>query len=132
MSLFKHVDPDELLASLRQHPDKHTRTHLSKRVTHHYTYGSRYASSSVAIPKFLIPYQGINAIAVYQLIKDELDLDVRLNLNLASFVNTFMESQADQLMLENVSKNLTDANEHLALMAMHRQHSRCVSMIAHL
>ncbi|KAL7269223.1 glutamate decarboxylase gad1 [Rhizina undulata] len=129
MSLSKHVDPDELLASLRQHPDKHTHTHVSKRVTHHYTYGSRYASSAVAIPKFSIPHQGTDAVAVHQLIKDELDLDGRPNLNLASFVNTFMESQADQLMLENISKNLADADEYPALMAMH---SRCVSMIAHL
>lgn len=47
-----------------------------------------------------------------QLIKDELDLDGKPNLNLASFVNTFMETRADSLMMENISKNLVGADSH--------------------
>lgn len=38
------------------------------------------------------------------MIKDELDLDGRPNLNLASFVGTYMEKQAEELMIENLSK----------------------------
>lgn len=38
------------------------------------------------------------------MLKDELDLDGRPNLNLASFVGTYMEKEADNLMLENLSK----------------------------
>lgn len=44
-----------------------------------------------------------------------------------SFVGTYMERQADALMAENIAKNLADADEYPALMAMH---ARCVSIIA--
>ncbi|CUS06918.1 unnamed protein product [Tuber aestivum] len=127
MSLSKHVDPDELIASLPKHPTKH-QPHLHRRAIHHYIYGSRY-SAETAIPKFEIPRQGTEAGSIHQLIKDELDLDGRPNLNLASFVNTYMETHADQLMMENLAKNLADADEYPALMAIH---ARCVSMISNL
>ena len=63
------------------------------------------------------------------MLKDELDLDGRPNLNLASFVGTYMEKEAEALMIENLSKNMSDADEYPAMMAMH---ARCVSIIAHL
>lgn len=63
------------------------------------------------------------------MLKDELDLDGRPNLNLASFVGTYMEREAEALMIENLSKNMSDADEYPAMMNMH---SRCVSIIAHL
>jgi glutamate decarboxylase len=63
------------------------------------------------------------------MLKDELDLDGRPNLNLASFVGTYMEREAEQLMIENLSKNMSDADEYPAMMQMH---SRCVSILAHL
>jgi glutamate decarboxylase len=40
-----------------------------------------------------------------------------------------METQAEQLMFENISKNMADADEYPAMMQMH---ARCVSIIAHL
>ena len=40
-----------------------------------------------------------------------------------------METQAEQLMFENISKNMSDADEYPAMMQMH---SRCVSIIANL
>ena len=63
------------------------------------------------------------------MLKDELDLDGRPNLNLASFVGTYMEKEADALIVENISKNMSDADEYPAMMAMH---ARCVSIIANL
>jgi glutamate decarboxylase len=63
------------------------------------------------------------------MLKDELDLDGRPNLNLASFVGTYMEREAEQLMIENLSKNMSDADEYPAMMQMH---ARCVSIIAHM
>jgi glutamate decarboxylase len=63
------------------------------------------------------------------MLKDELDLDGRPNLNLASFVGTYMEPEAKQLMIENVSKNRADADEYPAMMDMH---ARCVSILANL
>ena len=63
------------------------------------------------------------------MLKDELDLDGRPNLNLASFVGTYMERDAEALMIENLSKNMSDSDEYPALMAIH---ARCISIIAHL
>ena len=63
------------------------------------------------------------------MIKDELDLDGRPNLNLASFVGTYMEEQAERLMVENLSKNMSDADEYPAMMDIH---ARCISILSHL
>ena len=91
-------------------------------------YSSRY-SSGEEIPKFEIPRSGAPADAVHTMIKDELDLDGRPNLNLASFVHTYMEPQADQLIMENLGKNMSDADEYPAMMNIH---TRCISILAHL
>jgi glutamate decarboxylase len=40
-----------------------------------------------------------------------------------------METHAEQLMFENISKNMSDSDEYPAMMQMH---ARCVSIIAHL
>jgi glutamate decarboxylase len=105
---------------------KHVHTHGG---TSHITpYSTRYASKQ-EISKFKIPHNGAPADAVHQMLKDELDLDGRPNLNLASFVGTYMETHAEQLMFENISKNMSDADEYPAMMQMH---ARCVSIIAHL
>lgn len=63
------------------------------------------------------------------MLKDELDLDGRPSLNLASFVDTFLEDNAQRLLAENASKNLADNDEYPALMSIS---DRCVSIIAHL
>ena len=39
-----------------------------------------------------------------------------------SFVGTYMEREADALMMENISKNMSDADEYPAMMDMH---ARC-------
>lgn len=67
--------------------------------------------------------------AVYEMLKDELDLDGRPNLNLASFVDTFLDDNAQKLMIENMTKNLADNDEYPALLSIS---NRCVSIIAHL
>jgi len=131
MSLARHVDPDEIIKGLQDlHMKEAGRRHVhSKGGTSHITpYSTRY-SSKQEISKFVIPQDGAPADAVHQMLKDELDLDGRPNLNLASFVGTYMESQAEQLMFENISKNMSDADEYPAMMQMH---SRCVSIIANL
>lgn len=91
-------------------------------------YSSRYASRE-EVSRYRIPQNGAPAETVHQMLKDELDLDGRPNLNLASFVGTYMEREAEALLIENISKNMADADEYPAMMAMH---SRCVSIIAHL
>jgi glutamate decarboxylase len=61
--------------------------------------------------------------------EQEIDIRKRPSLNLASFVGTYMEREAEQLMIENLSKNMSDADEYPAMMDLH---ARCVSIIAHL
>ena len=56
--------------------------------TSHITpYSTRYASKQ-EISKFKIPPDGAPADTVHQMLKDELDLDGRPNLNLARYVAT--------------------------------------------
>jgi glutamate decarboxylase len=55
------------------------------------SYSSRYGCKE-DIPKFNLPEDGIDANGAYQLIHDELDFDGNPNLNLASFVHTYMVS----------------------------------------
>lgn len=51
-------------------------------------YGTRYASE-IEVPKYQLPQEGAPADTVYQLIRDELDLDGKPNLNLARYVFTY-------------------------------------------
>lgn len=52
------------------------------------------------------------ATTAYQLIKDELSLDGKPGLNLASFVSTYMEKEAEQLMMEHMNINFIDCEEY--------------------
>jgi glutamate decarboxylase len=65
----------------------------------------------------------------YQLIHDELMLDGNARLNLATFVTTWMEPQAQRLMAECVDKNMIDKDEYPQTAEFER---RCVSILADL
>jgi glutamate decarboxylase len=65
----------------------------------------------------------------YQLIHDELLLDGSARLNLATFVTTWMEPQARQLMADCVDKNMIDKDEYPQTAELER---RCVAMLAEL
>lgn len=91
-------------------------------------YTSNYASRQT-LPTYRIPDDGAPSDTVYQVIHDELELDGKPDLNLASFVGTWMEGNARELMNENINKNLADADEYPSLM---RIHERCISILAHL
>lgn len=86
-------------------------------------------TSHKAIPKYNIPMEGAPGDTVYAMIKDELELDGRPNLNLASFVDTYLEENAQKLMVENVAKNLADNDEYPAMLSMSE---RCISILANL
>jgi glutamate decarboxylase len=77
---------------------------------HTTTYGSRYFAES--IPKFEIPEEGMPAKAAYWLIREELNLDGNPRLNLASFVTTWMEPEANRLIADSISKNYVDNDEY--------------------
>jgi glutamate decarboxylase len=77
---------------------------------HTTTYGRRYFDQPV--PKYAMPEEGMPASAAYQLIHDELNLDGNPALNLASFVTTWMEPEANQLIAESLDKNFVDNDEY--------------------
>lgn len=84
MSLARHVDPNQVVDSLRNHHNgghRH-RGHHGTVVSSTTPYSTRYASKN-EISKFKIPKDGAPAETVHQLLKDELDLDGKPNLNLA-------------------------------------------------
>ncbi len=81
------------------------------------------------IPKYTMPTHGARPEAAYRLIHDELLLDGSSRLNLATFVTTWMEPEADRLMAEAFDKNMIDKDEYPQTAEIER---RCVNMVAHL
>ena len=65
----------------------------------------------------------------YQIIHDELMIDGNARLNLATFVTTWMEPQAQALMSECFDKNMIDKDEYPQTAELEM---RCVSMLARL
>jgi glutamate decarboxylase len=80
-------------------------------------------------PKSRLAAGPVPADVAYQLIHDELLLDGSARLNLASFVTTWMEPQARQLMADCVDKNLVDKDEYPQTTELER---RCVAILADL
>lgn len=88
-------------------------------------FGSRFTAEPV--PRYDLSDNEMPARAAYQLIHDELSLDGTPLLNLASFVTTWMEPEADELMVEVLGKNFIDQEEYPMTSVLER---RCVSIIA--
>ncbi len=91
------------------------------------TYGGRHCRES--IPKYQMPARGMPPDNAYQLVADELQFDANAALNVASFVNTWMEPQADRLMQMTMGKNLIDQEEYPQTTNIAK---RVLSMVAHL
>jgi glutamate decarboxylase len=65
-----------------------------------------------SIPRHQLPDNELAPDVAYQLVHDELMLDGNARLNLATFVTTWMEPQAKQLMGECLDKNMIDKDEY--------------------
>ena len=65
----------------------------------------------------------------YQFIHDELMLDGNARLNMATFVSTWMEPQAQRLMSETFDKNMIDKDEYPRTADIEQ---RCVNMLSRL
>jgi glutamate decarboxylase len=65
----------------------------------------------------------------YQIIHDELMLDGNARLNLATFVTTWAEPQADRLMAECFDKNMIDKDEYPNTAEVE---DRCVNILSHM
>ncbi|RMZ76780.1 hypothetical protein DV737_g4657, partial [Chaetothyriales sp. CBS 132003] len=90
-------------------------------------YGSRFAAEE--LPSHEMPEKEMPKDVAYRLIKDELSLDGNPMLNLASFVTTYMEDEAEKLMTEAFSKNFIDYEEYPQTAEIQ---NKCVNMIARL
>jgi glutamate decarboxylase len=91
------------------------------------TYAGR--SFSHDVPTRQLPQQGMSADDAYELVHDELNLDGEPARNLASFVTTWMEPQADQLAQQTLAKNLVDEDAYPETEAIHQ---RVVTIVARL
>ncbi|BCY09273.1 glutamate decarboxylase [Actinoplanes sp. L3-i22] len=83
----------------------------------------------VAAPLHALADEPVPADTAWQLVHDELMLDGRSRLNLATFVTTWMEPQADLLMAECADKNMIDKDEYPQTAEFER---RCVNILADL
>ncbi|KAI9808205.1 MAG: hypothetical protein M1825_004662 [Sarcosagium campestre] len=90
-------------------------------------YGSKFAAED--LPKHEMPEQEMPKEVAYRMIKDDLSLDGNPMLNLASFVTTYMEDEAEKLMGDSMSKNFIDYEEYPVSADIQ---NRCVSMIGRL
>ncbi|KAI9726357.1 MAG: hypothetical protein M1828_001631 [Chrysothrix sp. TS-e1954] len=90
-------------------------------------YGSRFACED--LPTHSMPEREMPPQVAYRMIKDDLALDGTPTLNLASFVTTYMEDEAEKLMTEAFNKNFIDYEEYPQSAEIQ---NRCVSMIARL
>ena len=82
-----------------------------------------------SIPRHEMPAGGMPADVAYQVIHDELMLDGNARMNLATFVTTWMEPQADRLMAECFDKNMIDKDEYPQTAELEM---RCVNMLSRL
>ena len=61
-----------------------------------------------SIPRHELPTAAMSPELAYQIVHDELMLDGNARMNLATFVTTWMEPQAERLMAECLDKNMID------------------------
>jgi len=132
--LTHHVDSEKLIRHANHHK-KETEVDgffniPSKRKNpglHAPAYGARFYSEP--IPKFTMPQESMPANVAYQLVHDEMQLDGNPTQNMATFVTTWMEPEAQSLSNETITKNFADCDEYPQTQEIHQ---RCVSIISHL
>jgi glutamate decarboxylase len=81
------------------------------------------------IPRHVMPAGSIPPDVAYQIVHDELMLDGNARMNLATFVTTWMEPQAEKLMAESLSKNMIDKDEYPQTAELE---ARCVNILSRL
>ena len=81
------------------------------------------------LPRHELPAGELSPDVAYQIIHDELMLDGNARLNLATFVTTWMEPQAEKLMAECFDKNMIDKDEYPQTAELEM---RCVDILGRL
>ena len=81
------------------------------------------------IPRHELPEGTMSPDLADQIVHDELMLDGNARMNLATFVTTWMEPQAEKLMAECLDKNMIDKDEYPQTAELEM---RCVNMLSRL
>ena len=84
---------------------------------------------AIRAPRHQMPDVEMDPDTAYQFVRDELMLDGNARLNLATFVTTWMEPQAERLMAETFDKNMIDKDEYPRTAELEQ---RCVNMLSRL
>src|SRR3954463_11046469 len=90
-------------------------------------YGNRFLTEEV--PKEELPDQGMTGLDAMRLIGEELYLDGDPQHNLATFVTTWMEPEAQRIIAENLHRNFIDHAEYPRTAEIEQ---RCIRMLADL
>jgi glutamate decarboxylase len=88
-----------------------------------------FASETETVPRHELSGAEMAPDVAYQVIHDELMLDGNARMNVATFVSTWMEPQAEKLMAECADKNMIDKDEYPQTAEIER---RCVNILANL
>jgi glutamate decarboxylase len=88
-----------------------------------------FREKSCVIPRYQLPEDGVLPRTALQVVRDELILDGNARLNLATFVTTWMEPEAELLMAECSPKNMIDKDEYPQTAELEH---RCVNILGHL
>ena len=83
----------------------------------------------VEVPKHRLPDHAMLPQTAYQIVMDEVMLDGNARFNLATFVTTWMDEEADRLYAATFDKNMIDKDEYPQTAEIE---ARCVSMLAEL
>lgn len=121
MPLSKHVNSEKLEHKLLK---LSTKTPVSQKDEYIFDF-----ASNESVPKHAIPLKSSNKDLVLRYIEEELSLDGVPELNLASFVNTSVESNALKLINDNLTKNLSDNDEYPSML---EHQARCMSILSDL
>jgi glutamate decarboxylase len=81
------------------------------------------------VPKHALADEPMSAAAAAQIVTDELMVDGNARLNLATFVTTWMEPEAQRLMADTFQKNEIDKDEYPQTAAIEE---RCVNILSRL
>jgi glutamate decarboxylase len=88
-----------------------------------------FREKSCEIPRYRLPEHGVLPRTALQVVRDELILDGNARLNLATFVTTWMEPEAELLMAECSAKNMIDKDEYPQTAELEK---RCVNILGSL
>jgi glutamate decarboxylase len=87
------------------------------------------AGERESVPKYRMREAPMQPTTAYQIVHDEVSMDGNARFNLATFVTTWMEPEAERLMAESFQKNMIDKDEYPQTAEIEK---RCVAILADL